>query len=439
MKLRLTKTSIEALPAQASNYVAWDADQPGFGVRVRANTGTKTYIAMYRVEGTGKQRMLTIAPVGKILVTDARKLAKSAIGKAVEGKDEVTERQEAKAGKMTVAELCDEYLQACENGKVQNARGNPKKESTLYLDRGRIERHIKPLIGKRKIHEVDRRTIEDFLLDVKNGKTAGVFKNEAGHRVAVTGGEGTAKRTVRLLGGIFSYAVKERYIAANPRFGMKISTDNAKNRFLSTEEFARLADVLKQAETVGLAWQTDGKSKHLPTHIENRLKRVDPYAIAAIRLLMLTGYRLREILNLRWRDVDLQRGILNLPDSKTGKKSVTPGQPAVDLLKQLRELGHNGECVIAGADPDKPRSDLKRPWERITRAAGLEGLRLHDLRHSFASMAAAQGLDLLVIGKMLGHSSPATTARYAHLVDAAKARAADDTSAAIAAAMRGAL
>lgn len=414
-KLKLSKTSVEGLAAMPSNYVAWDTEQPGFGVRVRANTGTKTFIAMYRVEGTGKQRMLTIAAVGKMTVEEARKKAKIAVGKAVSGEDVAADKQ-AKKAELTVAELCDEYLRE----GVEN-----KKASTLLGDRGRIERHIKKLdLGKMKLGDVTRRDVERFMREVTDRKSAVV----EGGRHIVKGGKSAATRTVRLLGGIFTYAVSRGYIETNPRLGVKLPEDGASERFLTADEFARLGEVLVQAETVGLPWMTDDakKSKHLPTNPEDRRSPVDPYAVAAIRLLMLTGCRLREILNLRWREVDMQRGILNLPDSKTGAKKVILGQAALDVLRGLYP-DRAGQCVIAGADPDKPRSDLKRPWERITHAAGLDGLRLHDLRHSFASAAAEAGFDLLVIGKMLGHASTATTARYAHVVEASRARAADMT------------
>lgn len=423
-KLKLTKTAVEGLAALPSNYVAWDTDQPGFGVRVRANTGTKTFIAMYRVEGSGKQRMLTIAPVGKLTVEEARKEAKRAVAKAVTGEDVAADRQ-AKKVELTVAELCDEYLR---EGVAS------KKASTLLGDRGRIERHIKGLdLGKMKLGDVTRRDVERFMREVTDGKSAVV---EDGRHI-VKGGKSAATRTVRLLGGIFTFAVDRGYIETNPRLGVKLPEDGASERFLTADEFARLGEVLVQAETVGLPWITDDakKSKHLPTNPEDRRSPVDPSAVAAIRLLMLTGCRLREILHLRWQEVDMQRGILNLPDSKTGAKKVILGQAALDVLRALYP-DCAGQCVIAGADPDKPRSDLKRPWERITRAAGLDGLRLHDLRHSFASAAAEAGFDLLIIGKMLGHASTATTARYAHVVEASRARAADMTGDLISAAMK---
>ncbi|WP_420584021.1 site-specific integrase [Ruegeria sp.] len=133
-----------------------------------------------------------------------------------------------------------------------------------------------------------------------------------------------------------------------------------------------------------------------------------------MRLLLLTGCRLREILHLRWSEVDLERGLLNLPDSKTGRKTVYLSNAAIDVLKRLPRVG---TYVVAGDNPQKPRADLKRPWKRISEYAGMADVRIHDLRHTFASVAAAQGVSLQVIGKLLGHKSPETTARYAHLTE----------------------
>ncbi len=140
----------------------------------------------------------------------------------------------------------------------------------------------------------------------------------------------------------------------------------------------------------------------------------DPAAVAAIRLLIFTGCRLREILHLRWDEVDLERRALFLRDPKTGRRAVMLGGPAVAVLEALQRFG---PYVILGASPEKPRADLNRPWARMRAHAGLAGVRLHDLRHSFASVGAGSGLGLPIIGKLLGHASVVTTERYAHLAD----------------------
>jgi integrase len=200
-------------------------------------------------------------------------------------------------------------------------------------------------------------------------------------------------------------------------------------RFLTSDELARLGAVLAEGETAGLL------SKATPT-TKNQRVRLDLFAVAAIRLLILTGARLREILDAQWSQVDLERGILFLADSKTGRKPVYLSAAAQAVLASLPRIESN-PYIIAGAKDGAPRADLKKPWAAVTRAAGLEGVRLHDLRHSFASFGAGASLGLPIIGKLLGHSQPATTARYAHLDADPMRRAVESIGATIQAAMTG--
>jgi integrase len=419
---KLTKTIVDALQSREGEYTEWCGRLPGFGCRVRPS-GTKTYIAQYRIGGRrGKPRKVTIGAANKLTVEEARTTAANILAKAELGQD-VAEELSRKRQQLTVDELCDEYLaHGCKH----------KKASTVQTDRSRIDRHIKPLLGRKKIDDVAQRDIRRFMEDVASGKSA-VTRDG---RSVVKGGRGAANRTVRLLGGIFTYAVEQGYIAVNPRFGVKVSADKKGERFLSFEEMKRLGETLAVAETVGLPWRIDEvkNSRHLPKDQANRVEKISPAAVAAIRLCLLTGCRRGEILNLRWIDVDFERGFLNLLDSKTGSKRVIVGPPVLDLLSALPR---QGAYVIAGADPSKPRADLKRPWERITDHADLAGVRLHDLRHSFASVGAASGFGLATLGKILGHASPQTTSRYAHLADDPLRRATGAISEAIATALTG--
>lgn len=209
-------------------------------------------------------------------------------------------------------------------------------------------------------------------------------------------------------------------------------------RSAPTAEISALGDALREAETVGLPYVIDPEkpeSKHSEKP-ENRLTTYPIHVTNALRLLMLTGCRLREILNLEWRNVDLERGLLFLPDSKTGRKTVILSTAAIDVLGNTPRVGR---FVIAsesaGTDNEKPRADLKRPWGALCRRAGLEGVRIHDLRHTFASFGAGAGMGLPVIGKLLGHSSSKTTERYAHVAVDASRRAADAISGQISAAL----
>jgi integrase len=200
-----------------------------------------------------------------------------------------------------------------------------------------------------------------------------------------------------------------------------------------------LGAALREAETVGLPWEVDLDglgAKHLPGE-EHRRSVLSPHAVAAVRLLVLTGCRLREILHLRWSEVDFERGMLNLPDTKTGRKWVVLNAPALAVLDQIPQVG---AFVIAGQAPkpgnaEKPRSDLKKPWSAIRRRADLDGVRIHDLRHSFASVGAAAGLGLPIVGKLLGHTQASTTQKYAHLDNDPLRRATNAIGATISAAM----
>jgi len=245
-----------------------------------------------------------------------------------------------------------------------------------------------------------------------------------------------ANYAVAALGSLYTWAAQRGQVPEgfNPTRRIAKFRENRRERFLTTPELQRLGDALREAETTRIPWDVDetrSAAKHAPKP-NKRLTVVSPFAIAAIRLLLFTGCRLREILDLRWDHVDFERGVLFLPDSKIGRKTVLLGAPALRVLSSLSRVG---PYVIAGSDPEKARSDLKRPWNAIRRRAGLEEVRIHDLRHSYASVGAGAGLGLLVIGRLLGHTQPSTTARYAHLADDPLRRASETIAARIAAAM----
>jgi integrase len=225
-----------------------------------------------------------------------------------------------------------------------------------------------------------------------------------------------ANRCLALLSHMFTMAEAWSLVAENfnPCRRIERYREEAKERFLTTDELQRLGDALREAETIGIPWAVDeGKrgAKHLAKP-ENRRTIISPYATGAIRLLLFTGARLREILGLRWEWIDFERKLIFLPDSKTGKKTIVLNAPAI---AQLSKLARIGTFVIAGNDPEKPRADIKRPWSAIAERAELTGVRIHDLRHSFASTGVGVGLGLPIIGKLLGHTQVRTTHRYAHL------------------------
>lgn len=424
---RLTKAVVDALRPTATEYTAFDSKLPGFGVRVRP-TGSMSYVAMYRTGGRNTPlRKVTIGKVGKLTTEEARKEAEAILAKAELGQDVAHERAKART-EQTVSDLCDIYLaEGCAT----------KRASTLVSDRGRIERHIKPLLGRKLIGEVRTADIERFLRDVATGKTAADVKTGKHGRAIVRGGKGTATRTTRLLGGIFTFAVRRGLRADNPVAGVRKYEDGQGDRYLTADELQRLGEALREAETTGLPWEVSlaaPGAKHLPKDIDAQRTKVDPYAVAAIRLLILTGCRLREILNLRWEQVNFERGVMLLPDTKTGWKPVLLGAPALQVLDRLVRVK---DCpyVIPGQKPGTPRSDLKRPWDAIRRRAGLNDVRIHDVRHTFASFGASGGIGLTIVGRLLGHKDIKTTNRYSHLADDPLRRAADSVGNALAAAM----
>lgn len=397
-EMRLTKRTVDSLKTTGTEYVAWDADIAGFGVRVRPS-GAKTYIVQYRA-GAGRKaptRKLTLGAVGKLTPDEARVLARKAVGSIAHGADPAGQRAEDRKG-MTFAELAQAFL--------SDHVGAKRRAGTARHYRDILERIAVPALGTMKAERVKRQDLAKLHLKWKRTP----FQ---------------ANRIVAVVGSMYSFACKRGLIAdgLNPARGIEKFTEDGRERFLSTDELVRLGAAIRKAETTGIAWNVN-EAKPTSKHVPKRKRRtvIGPHAAAAIRLLLFTGCRLREILHLKWEHVDFERGLLFLPDSKTGKKTVVLNAPALAVLNGLDRIG---KYVVAGDDPDEPRTDLKRPWAMVTREADLAGLRIHDLRHSFASFGAGGGLGLPIVGKLLGHANAVTTARYAHL-DADPLRAASE-------------
>lgn len=389
---KLTKTVVDAAEPRDRQYTLWCSDLPGFGVYILPS-GKRTYFVDYR-NADGVRRRMTIGRHGKVTTEEARKLAIATFGSTVRGEDPADDRATRRKS-LTVAELCGNYLAAVEKGVVAGMGGRPKKPASVAIERGRIARHIVPLLGKRLVVDLKASDVARFIKDVTLGKTAADVKTGKRGRAIVEGGAGTAGRTAGLLGGILAYAVDEGVIAANPCHGVKRPAVAKRDRRLSAEEYKRLGTTIaNRAETD--AWQGQ----------------------AGLRLLALTGCRLGEIGKLRWTEVDLEGQALRLADSKTGASVRPIGRAAVAILEELARA-KTGDYVLPGArDHRKPFGGLAAVVEKTVTAAKLDGVTAHTLRHSFASVAADLDYSESTIGAILGHSTHTTTSRYVHRLDA---------------------
>jgi integrase len=414
---RLTKRTVDAAKVTGKEYFIWDDEMPGFGLRVLAS-GRKSYVVQYKVGGRGGEtRRKSLGLHGVLTAEEARGEAKKWLADRAKGKDPIAEHAASQKAE-TVEQLCRNYLAAAERGLILGKKNRPKKGSTLATDRGRIERHIIPLLGKKRVREVTPADVTRFMRDVIAGKTATDVKTGFRGRAIVEGGAGTAARTVGLLGGIFSYAVSEGLRTDNPVRGVKRPADRRRDRRLSRDDYRGLGETLVEAEMAG----------------EN------PAALTAVRLLALTGARLGEIANLRFSEVDRQGRALRLADSKEGASVRPLGGAALALLDALpAALRHEGcPYVLPGKETNRPYGGLPKAIARImAKRPELSGITAHVLRHSFASVADELGYTEATVAALLGQRSGSVTRRYIHQLDRALIAAADRVSANILAAMTG--
>ncbi len=398
------------MPVAGRDVFIWDAELRGFGLRVKPS-GVKTFIIQYRND-RGRTRRYAIGQFGRLTADQARREAKSKLGEVEKGKDPSRERKSIKAA-VTISDLCDAYYKDAVAGKVLR-RGKPKKASTLSIDRGRIDRHILPLLGHSALEELTRQDIEKFMYRVMEGATAVDIKTGPRGRARVTGGPGTAAKAVSLLGSMYHYAIKKNWCTENPCTGVERPQDKKRVRFLSAEEMMSFGAALREAHDKGI----------------NRA------ALLALEALALTGCRKTEILALRRRELDPVGRCIRLGDSKSGAQLRPCGRPAMDFL-----MGQAPEEVDGYIFPATRGNghvvNIAKPLAKVCSIARLEGVTAHVLRHTYATTANEIEYSELTIAGLLGHSAGSVTARYAHHVDHALAAAADRVSATIAARLQG--
>ena len=410
------KRIVDAAAPKDKRYDIWDADLPGFGLRV-GTTGTKTYIVRHRADGGGRaapKRYVTIGRVSVLTIEQARKKAREVLAQALVGEDPAM-RRNVKRLEIRMAELIDLYEEeGCfiQRGKRQ---GEPMKPLTKQYTLARLRHHVVPLLGRKRARDILPGDIENFVRDVTNGKTRSEQKLGRRRRIVVRGGDGAARKVLRDLSAVFGFARRRGLVDDNPcdRAAVR-KTDNQNDRYLTLEEIGRLGAACDALEAEGA----------------NR-KGID-----IARLWALTGCRRQEIAELKWNEVDFERGLLVLADNKTGKSTRPLGSAAASILQRI-EKAPDSDYVFPADTGDGAFQGAKGIWRKIVTRAGLEGVTPHTLRHTLASMAISSGEPMTMTGAILGHANPRSTAIYAHVdLDPAK-KSADRVSALMASAMKG--
>lgn len=418
-KIKISQNAVKALEPGERDAFYFDDTLTGFGVKVTPQ-GRKSYFAQYRVNG--RKRRIYIGASGVWKAQAARERAEKLLARAAIGEDPAEEKAEARRD-LTVAELCDSFIEAVEAGDVLPRHGRKRKPKTIATDKGRIRRHIKPLLGARKLAGITTADVQRMQTDIANGKTARTepekgetLKKRA--RVRVTGGQGAASKSVILLSAMYEWAIKQGLAKKNPCRAVNRFRDNVVEKRLEADEIKRLGEALKAVQAKG----------------------ANPKAVAILTLLLLTGARRSEIEALEWESVDTKRGLLHLGDSKTGRTTRPIGPAALVVIADQPRIDGNPYVFPAATkegEPPAPYTGTPKIWNKVRRAAGLDGTRIHDLRHTMGSWGVDAGLSLYIVGKVLGHRKASSTERYAHLARDPAQEAAKRVSNALSAALEG--
>lgn len=386
---RIVKRLVDELrPESGKDVIVWDDDVRGFGVRVRPS-GIKSYVAVYRIGG--RKRWFTIGEHGSPWTPEkARAKAVAVLLAAKNGADPQEEKIKAREKVETVGELIDLYLR---DGPADKPNKRPRSWET---DRSNLNRHVRILIGTRAAAGLAPKDIAEFQRNVAAGKSRQDIKTKKRGRAIVRGGAGIAARSVTALAAMLQWAERREIIAKNPARGIQKFKPVPRERFLTRDELVKLLDTIDSMAEAG------------------RIKRNDA---SIFKLLIYTGCRKLEIVGLRWTEIDFARMSIVLPDerSKTGAKRVPLNSMAIAELQAMprktpyvfpAEKGQGGHVA-----------NTHHVWERVRLEANMPDLRMHDLRHSFASFAVETGESIYVLQRALGHKKAVTTQRYAHLRD----------------------
>lgn len=399
---RLSKRTVDAARSSSdgTRYIIWDDKLPGFGLLVLPS-GVKSFVYNYR-NAHGIKRRITIGKIGTITPEKARRRAEEYAYAAKHGGDPLTEKRERRQA-ATVGAVIDAYL---ESEAFKN-----KAASTQAIDRGRIERHLRPLLGNKPVEALSVEEVRRAHSAIRDGKTAARVKTGKRGLARVTGGAGTARKAIRLLRAILAWANEDKRIGVNPAAGVKLGADGARETILDRpDQYASLFRTLDAMETE---------------------RRIRPPVADAIRVIALTGARRGEIAGLRWRHVDLKSSRLVLPPAahKTGSKTSQPRiislPAAAQAIIASQPEAKAGDFVFAPAGGKGPLN-LSKPWRAIRAEAELpEGIGLHGLRHSLASHLAMAGAQAAEIMTTLGHRDMATAQKYVHWAEEARAALAE--------------
>jgi integrase len=385
---KLTEASVSALATDGRDRLVFDSRQPGFGLRITP-IGTRIFVAQGRI--AGRKRRVTLGFHPAMSVAQARENALQALADMRRGGDPVVERkarvQAAAAGEMTLSQLGDKWL-------ADHVRPKLKPRTAVEYERLLAQR-VMPTLGHLSVARIDRNDIVQ--LHVSLAKTP----RRANYAVSV----------IRTLLN-FGIDLGLRPPASNPARRIKMFRERLRERFLSEVEIGKAAEGIAIAEREGT---------------------IGAHGAAGLRLALLTGARSGEVTATEWKHIDWQRKMIRLPDSKNNQpRTIHLSDAALDILKSVP---HVGRFVIAGTKPDTSYRNLSRAWMVARELVGLEDVRLHDLRHSYASLAAGRGVSLQMIGKLLGHRITASTARYSHLGRDAVSAVNDDLGIAMTAAI----